>query len=284
MMLALLAVPFAFAVAVEPVKWERKSLDGAPVSVLVPKGSQPQEAGKRHPGFDEAAEGWQLQSTAWPDRGASRMILYLKRGDITVYYGSDDAEAKLRTLDDYVESETNGRKPEGEQYGKWKGFTVRLVALRDPNRHPAADAPFGDLAIHAVEFGPKEYLAIVLHAHPDAVQSYLPYFYKVRDSIRYSKKPPVLVAKSKKTEKPAKPEKPKESAEPKAPPPADEASLPPHKRLVLLPHLGRRTRPGANYYPYVRVLQCPQGFIPKTSDWPRAGSIVCRPVRMHSGQ
>ena len=300
----LLALPISAALAVEPAGWQRKSLENAPVSVLVPTGSQLQEAGQRHPGFDEATSGWQLQSKFWPARGESRMILFLQRGDITIYYSRDSADPKHRTLDDFVETEANGRKPEAEQYGKWKGYTVRLIALKDPNRHPGADAPFGDLAIHAVEFGPREYLAIVLHANPDAVPTYLPYFYKVRDSIQYRKtKPPVLVA-AKKPEKPTPPStapdasSPNTDDRPPAPMPPRRVPLAfplPRRSLILLPHLGAHgglgrhggvdsLRIGRNYYPYVRVLQCPQGFLPRPSEWPRAGAFVCEPIRPYSGQ
>lgn len=275
--------------AVEPSGWERKNMDGAPVSILVPTGSQPQQTGQRHPGFDETTSGWQLQSHSWPGRGASRMILYLQRGDITIYYSRNAPQSKYRTLDDYLESEMNGRKPEAEQYGKWKGYTVRLLALKDPDRHPSVEAPFGDLAIHAVEFGPNEYLAITLHANPDAVQGYLPYLYKVRDSIRYSKA--ILVAKrpprSEKTAGRVETYQPEPAA---APAPPARLSTPMQQRLVLLPHLGiggpfgRYARTGRNYYPYVRVLQCPQGFLPVPSSWPRIGAFVCRPIRPYSGQ
>ncbi len=232
-----LLLSWTSAHAVEPSGWQRKPLAGTPVSVLVPKGSIPQRT-DRHPGFDEASTGWQLQSIHWPDRGASRIILYLKSGDITVFYSRENPDPNYKTLDDYIQHETTGRVPDAEDYGKWKGYTVRLIALKDTNRHPPAAVPFGDLAIHAVDFGPHEYLAVTLHAHPDAVEDYLRYFYKVRDSIRYAKPTPVTTAK--------------------APPIMPGSQLPPKKRLVLLPSSLSHNRVGRGFYPYVRVLQCPQ--------------------------
>src|SRR5262249_7188551 len=138
-------------------------------------------------------------------------------------------------------------------------YTVRLVALKDPDRHPPAEIPFGDLAIHSVEFGPKEYLAIALHAHPDVMEDYLRYFYKVRDSIRYAKPRPATIVK------------------------APAALLPPlaTRKLILLPSF-YPVKLGRSFYPYVRVFNCPQNTLPVASSWPRPNAFLCQPVKFHN--
>src|SRR5262249_14374922 len=94
-----LLLSWTTANALEPSGWERKSLIGTPVSLLVPKGSTPQRTA-RHPGFDEATTGWMFQSHHWPDRGDERIIRYLKPGGITASNSRDTPYSTSRTLTD----------------------------------------------------------------------------------------------------------------------------------------------------------------------------------------
>ena len=238
----LLLIP-STAFSLEPLNWERRSLPDAPVSVLIPAGSIPQIPGYGRPGFDEVREGWRLQ-TLKHHEGTSRLILYLRHGSITVNYFHNDPYENYVTLDSYVHDILHGEPWGEDEYGSWKGFPTRLIGRKDKSSPP--EAPYGATSLHAVEFGPREYLLVELNCNQNSVKDYLKYLVKIRDSVQYTGK-----------------------SKPGPWPASQTRASEPSARRLLLPTKDP-------FYPYRSVDACPPGKTPSVENWPHPGDAICR--------
>lgn len=184
----LLLLPVLLAHPEMPEDWERRVLPSSKLassdfSVLVPTGSIEQPRGKTRPGADEARTGWLLQSEAGHP-GLTRLIMYLKRGSLEVQHARGATYGGWRTPSEFRAGVASSGAPWGEdQPGVWKGKKTILMGRRSGNAVPA-DAQYGVTVLFLVELGASEYVYVKLESHPDAVEGYLPWFLRVKDSLR----------------------------------------------------------------------------------------------------